>query len=256
MIFEATGTPVKKSQLVIDQILARINDGTLPIGARLPSERDIAAQMRVSRTVVREALRALELAGVVESRIGDGTYVTYSPEPDKESSVFATLTSSLSASVDVMEALEARRALDLSVIRLLEESGAPVDTSVPNQLVCDMRTAFDQGRLSDYLNLSLDIHVAVAQLTGNRILTEVVAFLVDVTRKHLWVIERKYSPEKVELSFGIHAEMVEAIESQDFDAATRAVQRHYDDYPSLHPSLHVSMVSPTAPHSMKPVSTQ
>lgn len=231
-VFEATPAFVRRSQLVIEQILNRIRDDTFPIGAKLPSEREIATQMNVSRTVVREALRVLELAGIAESRIGDGTYVKCSSEPDWKSSISATLTSRLSASVDIMEALEARKALDLSVISLLKEDDTPLDTSVPNQIVDNMRAAIDEGRLSDYLKLSLDIHIAIAEVTGNRILAETERFLVEIVREHFWVIERDYSPEKAEYSFQIHKEMMKAIDRGDFDVAVQMVEHHYNE-PSL-----------------------
>src|SRR3546814_14443504 len=61
--------------MISRQIAEKIQAGEFPVGSRLPSERDLAAGLRVSRTTVREALIALELDGYVEIRIGAGVFV-------------------------------------------------------------------------------------------------------------------------------------------------------------------------------------
>ena len=69
---------------IADQIAALIEGGEYPVGSRLPPERDLARQLRVSRPSVREALIALEVEGYVEVRVGSGVYVrsnTASPAP-------------------------------------------------------------------------------------------------------------------------------------------------------------------------------
>ena len=70
--------PVKKNRLsseVIDQISRSILRGDYQPGSKLPPEREIATQLGVSRTVVREALRSLEIMGLVESQVGGGSFV-------------------------------------------------------------------------------------------------------------------------------------------------------------------------------------
>ncbi|RWU11114.1 pyruvate dehydrogenase complex transcriptional repressor PdhR [Pseudidiomarina gelatinasegens] len=65
----------KLSDVIMERIEAMIVDGTLEAGARLPSERDLAAQFSVSRPSLREAIQKLEARGLVERRQGGGTYV-------------------------------------------------------------------------------------------------------------------------------------------------------------------------------------
>jgi GntR family transcriptional regulator len=68
-----------RSSSVRDELVRRIEDGSLPTGARLPSEPDLAAELSVSRATLREALQALATDGMVERRRGSGTYVTDRP---------------------------------------------------------------------------------------------------------------------------------------------------------------------------------
>ena len=110
--------PVKKSRLsseVIDQISQSILRGDYKPGHKLPPERDLANQLGVSRTVVREALRSLEIMGLVESQIGGGTFV-------KEHTIENVLTpianyfSSDDSVVD--EIIETRKILEPEIVKL------------------------------------------------------------------------------------------------------------------------------------------
>ena len=62
--------------MIADQIAGRIRAGDFPRGSRLPSERELAEQLQVSRASIREALIALEIEGYVEVRVGSGVFVT------------------------------------------------------------------------------------------------------------------------------------------------------------------------------------
>ena len=60
---------------IVSALVERIKDGSLKPGMRLPSERKLADEMKVSRTVIREALRSMASLGYIESKVGGGTYV-------------------------------------------------------------------------------------------------------------------------------------------------------------------------------------
>jgi GntR family transcriptional repressor for pyruvate dehydrogenase complex len=183
MTFEAAPTLVKKSQIVIDQVLERIQNGQFPPGSRLPSERDIALQINVSRTVVREALR---------------------------------------------------EALDISIIHVLRRKESDVDITKLLEILSEMREKIDQNRLSEYLDLTLDLHLEIAKLTENSVLSGTVGFLIGEMKKHFWLIKNKYSREKAEFSYTLHEDLVNAISNRDFDACMEIVEDHYQDYPLLH----------------------
>ncbi|MDR1625330.1 MAG: FadR family transcriptional regulator [Spirochaetia bacterium] len=70
--------PIKKTRVyedIIQQVAQQIKSGELAPGDKLPTERELVSQLGVSRASIREALRAMELLGLVESKVGDGTYV-------------------------------------------------------------------------------------------------------------------------------------------------------------------------------------
>ena len=64
------------SDEIVERIIVLISDKVLKPGERLPSEKDLASQFGVGRTTIREALRSLAVLGIVDGRVGEGTYVS------------------------------------------------------------------------------------------------------------------------------------------------------------------------------------
>lgn len=79
-VFQAIEQP-RLYVAIARQIAEHIRQAPLPPGTQLPPERDLARQFQVSRTTVREAMIALETMGLIEVKVGDGTYVRRSPDP-------------------------------------------------------------------------------------------------------------------------------------------------------------------------------
>jgi DNA-binding FadR family transcriptional regulator len=99
--------PLQRYEQVAEQLAGDIRSGLLAPGARLPSERDLARQLEVSRASVREAIASLQVQGVVETRPGAGTFVVAAP---------AVAASAHDASPSAV--LEARAQLEPAVARL------------------------------------------------------------------------------------------------------------------------------------------
>ena len=77
-------SPIIKRSLVdqaLEQLRARINNGTWEVGQRLPTEPELATQLNISRNTVREAMRVLAFAGLIEIRQGDGSYLRSRVDP-------------------------------------------------------------------------------------------------------------------------------------------------------------------------------
>lgn len=221
----------KKGAVVAQRLLEQFRQERVGAGDRLPSERELAATLGVSRTVVREALSALQMAGVVESRVGDGTYVAPTFNPERPT--LPPLLRNLDASVSVVEALEAREALDISAAHLAIENAAEEDLLALEAIVADLREASHEGKIVRYLERTLDLHAAVARAAGNSVLESAVIYLIDMVRPHLWVIAANYDAEVMKRSLQIHAEIVEGIKGRDFHRVVVALKDHYGDYPSL-----------------------
>ena len=132
MVFEKVETK-RKHLYVAEQILRAIKEGIYKPEDKLPPERVLAEEMGVSRNSIREALSALQVLNIVESRTGDGTYVKKSVEKvDIESQILPILEESESP----FKIFEARSALELGVV----------------ELAIDNASSEDIGRIEDALN--------------------------------------------------------------------------------------------------------
>jgi DNA-binding FadR family transcriptional regulator len=153
-----------------EQVLARIEqkilDGTLRPGAKLPSERNLVAALGVSRTSVREALRALEAMGIIESKVGSG--------PDAGSVVTGQSTAALANLLRLHLALAQISRTDLVETRLQLERGAargaaaahkPADIAALQELLVEMRDP--DVEYQRFTALDTEFHVGIARMSGN-----------------------------------------------------------------------------------------
>jgi GntR family transcriptional regulator, transcriptional repressor for pyruvate dehydrogenase complex len=167
----------------ITKIRNMIRSGELPPGARLPPEQQLAAQMGLSRSGVREAVKALETARVLDVRRGDGTYVTsLAPRLLLEGLGFAV---ELLRDDTLLEVMEVRRILEpaatgLAAIRM---SDAALDEL--GRILDDMRAAAEDPE--QLVHYDIAFHRAVIAATGNETLTSLLDGLSGRTvRARVW----------------------------------------------------------------------
>ncbi|MET3614807.1 GntR family transcriptional repressor for pyruvate dehydrogenase complex [Rhizobium aquaticum] len=161
--------PRRLYQQVADQIRASVQSKGLIKGARLPSERDLAQELGVSRPSLREALIALEIEGTVEIRGGSGIYLA--AEVPRVSDVAHALGESPS------ELMQARSMVEGSAIILA--AGRMTDTAFAalKDILHDMAHAVAVGR--DPLAEDKAFHLLIAHQTGNSVIAKIVADLFE-----------------------------------------------------------------------------
>ena len=127
-----TGTkllPIKKSRLyenAVDQIKSLILTKELNPGDRLPSERELAQQLCIGRPTIREAIRILDLMGLIEIRLGNGTYVKGLNFLPYMESIVDTISSRLSLEDDsLLKLWEVRKIFELAIMRLASRNMTP-----------------------------------------------------------------------------------------------------------------------------------
>ena len=206
----------------------------MPPGSKLPAERDLAAQMGVSRPSVREALIALELLGVVEIRIGQGTFVVGKPAS------LETLGSS--RMVSPFDLLEARVTIESNVAVLvarkwkdgtIDERAFKKTYEITNQM---KRIVDDDRRVEEFYGLGLGFHKALAGASNNEVLFEVVGNLVEATSHPLWALINKKILENRsarEEQIREHEVVLDAIQRGDGEAASQAMRRHIEELAEL-----------------------
>ena len=193
-----------------------ISSGEWTIGMRLPPERTLASSHRVSRAAVREALAALQLAGYIDTRVGDGSYVASVPKPDFERDRRTVL-----AGIGIAETLEAREALEVACVRLAVRKATRADIARLNRKMRGLSTLVAKGELKDYLLATLDFHLEVAAAAHNPFLQSAVAELIERHRNDQWLLHERYTPHTAQISLRMHAAIADAIRRKDLSPPLR-----------------------------------
>lgn len=220
----------KKSSFIAEEILRLISSGRYPAGSKLPSERAITEQMGVSRPSLREAISALQIVGVLESRPGDGTYVA-SPSTTTED-LLRRAVAVLEECDSPFENMQARKALEIGAVRLAIQVATDEDLQA-------IKSAWDEkcargraGDLEEYLRYGKEFHLALARATKNRVIEAVMDKLLDMTSQPLWInMRREYflkDPARIELMLDIHDRIMRAVMDRDVGRAMEELERHYD----------------------------
>ena len=158
----------------METLLGRIADGTYPVGAMLPKEERLAAELDVSRGVVRECIRALEERGVVRVRHGRGATVLPARAWNVlDPQVFAAVHGAAGGRRLVSEAIEARAIVQGEAAALAAERSRPEAVAALTAAVEAIETAPDDGLAA----AELEFDRALADAAGNRPLARVAAAL-------------------------------------------------------------------------------
>src|ERR1700752_5356024 len=205
---------------IVQQIEESILNGELQAGSKLPAERELAQQFGVSRTAVREAIKALQEKGLVDAFPGRGTFVT-----DGTSNPMR-----LSLDRIVKSGEQIGRTYLAGVREILEpEIAALAAARADDQHVQSMREACDMmdnaGPDADaYIEADLDFHLALAEAAGNPIVLSLIDSIVGLLREQrLRTFHVKGGPERGQQH---HKRILEAVELRDPQAARAAMHAH------------------------------
>jgi len=206
---------------IIEQIRALIVSGRFKPGDRLPAERELAVTLRVGRPAVREAIRALEFLGLVETRPGEGTFLS----AGQENPTVNLLDPGRLRLLDTVRKLfEVRRVIepDLAALAALR--------STPEQ-VGKMRAAFEeqQGQIErggSGIEGDTAFHAHIAEAAGNEFLIQIMNSLMERIHdtREAWLQRRGRSLRSLE----DHRKILRAIEKRDPEAAERGMFKHLE----------------------------
>lgn len=218
----------KKSVHVAKQIINSIQCGKFKIGDKIPPEQVIAEETGVSRTAVREALVALEMAGVLERRAGDGTYVTgYLPIS------FSRAIEILQENEDTMSIIEARKALEPGVVELVCERVSYDELKFLESLVERMEEAARVDDVDAFIEADHLFHSYLAKFSKNPILENTMEGFLFLMRRRLWkYIKEKCIKERnrnLGESIDVHRAVVDALKIKDKSQAKEAMLKHFEE---------------------------
>jgi GntR family transcriptional repressor for pyruvate dehydrogenase complex len=228
LAFEAL-QPVSRTSLsdeIVHQITDLISREVLKPGERLPSERELCKKFGVGRTSLREALRSLAVMGILDGRVGEGTFVS------RSNSKYLAKTLQWGLLLDrkkVQDLIETRLMLESQTAFLGAQRAEEDNLREIEQAIAGMAECLDEPH--EYLDFDLQFHLAIARAAQNSILFN----LLGLTRGYLqeWIKKSlaagprsSKNGARAKLSIKEHKQILEQLRQGHSEGARRAMTRH------------------------------
>ncbi len=216
--------PRRLYRQIAEQIRGLITSGEYAVGARLPPERDLARQLRVSRPSVREALIALEVEGLVEVRVGSGIYV----HAAVSNGIGTHHAAASGSTAGPFELIRARTAIEWECAALAAKEGKRAQVALIAEALEQMND--DAQNMVQPLESDRHFHLRVAEATNNGALVHLVKNLWDERDCPLFSQLQHYfdTPRSWTSALREHAAVLAAIRDHDPDQARAAMHLHMD----------------------------
>ncbi|RDI01777.1 GntR family transcriptional regulator [Caldimonas thermodepolymerans] len=212
----SASAPTRRSlvDVAVEKMRERLERGEWRVGARIPVETELAAQLDVGRNTVREAVRVLAYSGVLEVRQGDGTYV--------RSAVDASDVPHELSRATLREHLEVRAMLEVEAARLAARRRTPEDLEAIRAALLLRGERLNRRRPSVFVEHDLAFHRAVVAAAHNAALAKLYQFFERAVRSTVRAtLELKGLPEP---DYPAHVAVCEAIARRNEQAAVEAAR--------------------------------
>ncbi len=197
---------------IVGQIQNSIRQGKLKRGDKLPPERTLAEHLGVSRPPLREALAALEILGVIDSRGGRGSFIVNT----FDSAFYVQQLKELEETESPLELLEARKVIEGEVTALAAERRSLSDVRELSSIIKRMESAV--GNVSEFVELNRRFHLEIGAATHNAALYQMMKYIIDEVNKKLWTRldeNMLMLPGRTNKYFRQHREILESIKAKD-----------------------------------------
>lgn len=212
--------PSRLYEQIVQQVEESIHKGTLKPGDQLPPERELAQQFGVSRTAVREAVKALREKGLVEAYPGRGTFIM------DEASYSIRLSLDRMMKLGQAEGsgylVEVREILEPEIAALAAARAGEDDLAAMREAVAVMN---DSKKDPDaFIEADLDFHLALAEAAANPLILSLIDSIVGLLREQrMRIFQVEGGPERGQYH---HKRILEAIEHRDPAGAREAMKAH------------------------------
>ncbi len=213
--------PIRRSRLyqgIVEQIEGLLERGDIRPGDQLPPERQLADQFQVSRASVREALRTLELLGIVETRPGGGTFVRRTTPDD----LARPLTSLMARGHTVADVIELRGLIEPALAALAAERITAAQLAELEEIFAEQERKVVDAE--PWAEEDTRFHEAIGHAARNELLTTMLGVVWDVLResREQWL----QTNQRAHASLDAHRRILAALSARDGDAARRAAADH------------------------------
>lgn len=203
---------------IIDVIVHKIGNGELKSGDKLPSERDLALQMKVARSSLREALKALELVGLIEKIQGKGVFV-------KDVS-FNSILNPVGVVVNLsnkslFELLKVRKVLEVEAISMAIPNITDQDINFLEERNKRMLLFLKEKQVEKFISEDFSYHRKIVECSGNKILLNILQSIYPMIAQSIRTTIKAYGEESVTMD--CHSQIITKIREKDIEEAVSII---------------------------------
>ncbi len=210
------------TESAFEHLISYVVNGTWKAGDRIPPERELCQQLGIARTSLREALKAMELIGMLDSRVGDGTFVCPRSEFLSRPLLWAFTGTDHAELQDIMEA---RLILERDLAGLAAERASVAELAAIADTITKMKICLDRGE--SVLEVDMAFHLTIADAAHNGVLRNAVQLLRNLMRQ--WLYLKLAIPTVPHRVVSQHQAIYDAIASHNPDAARKAMEGHLEE---------------------------
>jgi GntR family transcriptional regulator, transcriptional repressor for pyruvate dehydrogenase complex len=218
-------TPVVRTTLTADicrKMVSQLIRGNWAEGEKIPAERELCQKLGVGRASLREALKALEIMGMIETRLGDGTYVCKRSEFFARPLLWAIAGSS---EADARELIEARIVIEVELAGLAAEHATAKDLEEIAEQLDRMVKA--KKSPEEFVKSDVNFHLAIGRAASNSILMNALHLIRNLL--HEWILGAVAAKGVADKACAQHRRVLAAIKSKDRAEARKEMRRHLQD---------------------------
>ena len=208
---------------IVEQVRDLIKEGRLKPGDKLPPEYTLAEKFGTSRPSVREALSALEILGITESRGGKGNFI----KDNLNSPLYEQKFRELEEEESPFEILEARKAVETEIAGLTAKKATKEEIATIQGSLNKMKSAM--ANIPEIMEFDREFHINIARAAHNNLLFSMMTYLADLLKEKLWINlkEKSWSiPGRPQKYFEEHTEILNAIKNKDSKDARKRMYDH------------------------------
>ncbi len=221
--------PITRTTLAasaFEQLISHVVNGTWRAGDRIPAERELCQQLGIARTSLREALKAMELIGMLDSRVGDGTFVCDRSEFLSRPLLWAFTGTDRAELRDIMEA---REFLERDLAGLAAERASEEELETIGSSLRRMRACINSGE--PIIESDMAFHLGIAQAAHNQVLRNAVQLLRNLLKQ--WLVLKLMMPQVPAKVLKQHEAIYRAIKQRNGAKARSAMWDHLEETAQL-----------------------
>jgi len=215
--------PIRKNSIVVEltkNLLEFIFSGSIQPGDKLPTERQLQEALNVGRSSIREAIKVLNVLGILEVRPGDGTYLNKLDSGFLSDSIEWGL---LLGERNIMDIIESRKEIEITIAKYAAIRGTEGEIKELWSILEQLKHATKE----DFIELDVAFHSKLVDMARNSVFKSIFVSIQSLMRA--WIKLVIFDEENTEFSYNDHLKIYLAVANKDPEASMEAMRLHMED---------------------------